>query len=83
MDHELKIWPEFFADLVSGVKTYEVRRDDRPFNVRDTIHWREWDPSRQEYTGQEAFGEIMHLTRTTPDGLAFPGICVMGVEVIG
>lgn len=31
--HELKIKPEYFRDVVRGIKTFEVRQNDRNFGV--------------------------------------------------
>lgn len=50
--HELKIWPEFFEGVVSGKKTFEIRRADRDFRVKDQLHLREWDPDKRDYTGR-------------------------------
>jgi hypothetical protein len=54
-EHELKCWPEFFAAILSGEKTFELRKDDRqpPFRVGDTLWLREWRRSTQTYTGRE------------------------------
>ena len=50
--HELKSWPDFFAPLLDGSKTFEVRKNDRHFNVGDVVHLREWDDRKGAYTGR-------------------------------
>tara|TARA_R110002074_G_scaffold86875_6_gene191822 strand:+ start:6661 stop:7248 length:588 start_codon:yes stop_codon:yes gene_type:complete len=37
MLHELKISPEYFKDILSGVKTFEVRLNDRNYLVGDIL----------------------------------------------
>jgi len=37
MIHELKILPEFFHDVFTGLKTFEVRKNDRNFKVGDIL----------------------------------------------
>jgi hypothetical protein len=46
-EHELRCWPEFFCSLLSGEKTFEVRKDDRGFRVGDTLWLREYRPERE------------------------------------
>lgn len=45
MIHELKVWPDYFARLADGSKTFEVRKDDRGFQAGDELLLREWDPA--------------------------------------
>ena len=42
--HELKTWPEPFASIRSGAKTHEIRRNDRDYQVGDTLLLGEWLP---------------------------------------
>ncbi len=53
--HELKVWPEPFAEIVAGRKRAEIRAvKDRMFAVGDTLHLRCWDPKTATYTGAGA-----------------------------
>ena len=84
--HDLKAWPEPFAAMLSGRKTYEIRRDDRSFMVGDELRLREWDPSpwsgtlssARGYTGRELRGLIVHKSHGGTWGLP-SDLCVLGV----
>lgn len=65
--HELKTWPEFFALLWDGTKTFELRKDDRGFSVGDQLNLREWDPTTKEYSGRQEARTISHILRHDPD----------------
>lgn len=51
MIHELKILPEYFKGVLSGEKTFEVRKNDRPFAKGDLLALNEYDPATKGYTG--------------------------------
>jgi len=74
--HNLKTWPEPFAAVVAGEKRHEVRKDDRGFEVGDTLILREWVPETQTYTKRTMTCTVTHITRGW--GLP-PGLCVMSI----
>ena len=76
--HELKTWPIYFRETTKGTKTFEVRRDDRPFAVGDTLLLREWDEGPKVYTGRRYLLRVTYILRESL-GLA-DGFCVLGVE---
>jgi hypothetical protein len=49
----LKCWPEYFDAIVLGEKRCEIRKDDRPFGVGDTLRLVEWRPQTAAYTGRQ------------------------------
>lgn len=62
MKHELKILPEYYRAVVERRKAFEVRKNDRPFAVGDSICLREFDPqSKYGYTGRIWYGHIKYI----------------------
>ncbi|WP_058829309.1 MULTISPECIES: DUF3850 domain-containing protein [Paenibacillus] len=62
MEHHLKINKEFFDSVIKEIKTFEIRYNDRNFNVGDLILLNEWDPLKEEYTGRKVKGQIKYIT---------------------
>ena len=52
--HELNIHPEPFSAVVSGVKTFEYRFNDRDYRVGDILRLNEYNPIQESYTNQKA-----------------------------
>lgn len=80
MIHELKCHPIPFRDVVKGLKSYEIRVNDRGFTVGDSMLLREWDPLEEKYTGSELAADVVHMIEGSY-GLP-PGLCVMGISVM-
>lgn len=60
--HDLKIWPRFFSDVLSGIKTWEVRKvTDRNYQAGDLLRLREWDPGTGAYTGRELTVRVTYV----------------------
>ena len=59
--HELKIWPEFFAHVLDGSKTFEYRLNDRNYQVGDTLFLQEYRPDTQSYTGRSIRKTITYI----------------------
>lgn len=76
--HELKTWPVFYNDVLAGRKTFELRRDDRGFEVGDILQLREYDPETNAYTGRFVFKRVTTIVSKFP-GLA-EGYVIMGLQ---
>lgn len=64
MQHALKTVPKYFEKIQSGEKTFEIRRNDRPFKVGDKIILQEYD--NDAYTGREVEKIITHCFSGEP-----------------
>lgn len=64
--HALKTWPRFFELVISGRKTFEVRRDDRDFKPGDTLLLQEWEDMQQSYTGREVRACVLDVFSLRP-----------------
>lgn len=64
MTHELKIRPQFFDKVISGEKTFEIRKNDRNFIVGDRIILKEYD-KETGFTGRNAVFEITYVMTDT------------------
>lgn len=79
--HELKCWPEPFNAILRGEKRYEVRKDDRGFEVGDRLRLRAWDPSTGAYLGSDLFARVTYLSRGPDWGLP-EGVVIMSIESV-
>jgi ASC-1-like (ASCH) protein len=60
--HRLKTWSEYFEAVLSGKKTFEIRKNDRGFQVNDLLLLQEYNPKTEEYTGRELLVEVTYIT---------------------
>ncbi len=62
-DYEVKSWPWFFEEMISGQKKHDMRdKRDRDYAVGDRMLLREFDPRYGEYTGRAAIATITYIT---------------------
>lgn len=62
MIHYLKILPRYYRAVLERRKTFEVRKNDRPFAVGDGVCLREYDPQYDNgYTGRVWRGYITYI----------------------
>lgn len=75
--HELKTWPQYFQAVWNGTKTFEVRLNDRNFEVGDMLVLLEWDPESNEWTGSGVCKRVTYVL----DAAEFvkEGFVVMGL----
>lgn len=80
--HELKTWPGYFDAVAREVKTFEIRPDDRYFQVGDLLALREWSPSAKDYTPAEpVFREITYVFPGGQFGVE-AGFVVLGIRPV-
>lgn len=88
--HEIKAYPAFFSEILSGKKTFEIRFDDRGYQVGHHLHIKEFDPveakqiragnfrDTQGYTGREVKAEITYVTSWAQK----EGYIVMAIQLL-
>lgn len=59
--HIVKSWTMFFADIVAGTRTSDIRLNDRRYAVGDNMLLNEWDPVKNVYTGHKALVRITYM----------------------
>lgn len=57
--HYIKNLPEYYNAIDQGKKSFEVRFNDRNYQVHDILHLQEW--TDVEYTGREMEVEVTYL----------------------
>lgn len=74
--HSLKIAPEWFAAVMDGRKPFEIRRNDRGFQVGDVLNLEEYDAREGHgYTGRELLRRVSFLSTYHQE----PGFVVLGL----
>ncbi len=70
--HQLKTWPKYFQAVKSGMKNFEIRKNDRDFKVGDFLELSEYDPETQLFTESEKITKVItYISDSTfmPDGI--------------
>lgn len=76
--HDLKIYPEFFSAVCTGVKRAELRKNDRDYRVGDTLHLMETPRGSCHRTGEFINVKITHIADV---GEWMPGYVLLSVEL--
>lgn len=58
--HELKILDVYFAEVINGNKTFEIRKNDRNFVEGDVVELKEIN-DKKVYTGRSCSAEIGYV----------------------
>ena len=76
MIHALKTHKKYFNEVISGKKMFEVRKNDRDFQVGDFIALNELGSSNFNYSGRSCIVRIIYIFRNTE-------YCKEGYVIIG
>lgn len=72
--HHVRILPQYFEDILSGIKAFEIRYNDRGYKVGDRLCLKE--SINGNYTGRETVREICYM-------IDDPMFCKEGYVVLG
>ena len=77
MLHELKILPKYFEAVKDGRKTFEIRYNDRSFQVGDILILKEWHEGK--YTGRK-IQKIVTYILDDSSGYVLDNYVIMGIK---
>ncbi len=82
-EHVLKCWPQFMPRIASGQKTFEIRKNDRDYQVGDRLRLCEYDPKTSvqwAYEGRhpQLLAEITYMSSAFQQ----EGYVVLGIRLI-
>lgn len=75
--HDLKIYPELFSAVCTGVKRAELRKNDRDYRVGDTLHLMETPRGSCHQTGEFINVKITDITDVDE---WMPGYVLLSIE---
>lgn len=78
--HNLKILPEYFEAVARNEKTFEIRNNDRDYEVGDLVYLHEWNGT--QYTGRYFVTTITYILEGGHFGLD-ENYCVFSIKLIG
>lgn len=74
--HNVKIQPEYYKAVIAGMKTFELRKNDRNYEVGDTVCLEEHDGD--EFTGRYVTVTITYVLKNVPEYGLQDGYCIFG-----
>lgn len=75
-NHIIKTLPEYFEAVIDGRKCFEIRKDDRDYQVADTVQLAEFDGAA--FTGNFVEVKITYVLRDCPQYGLMSGYCIFG-----
>lgn len=80
-EHKLKIYPEYFEAVRSKQKTFEIRKNDRDYQVGDSLILQEFDPNIEAYTDESVSASVTYIFYGGSFGVD-KGYVVMAIQVL-
>lgn len=86
--HELKIKHAYLVDVALGIKTFELRKNDRDYQVGDLIHFIDIREDGNEFKGVEpcidknALYVITYMLKNVEKYGLHKDYCILGIRKI-
>ena len=90
--HELKIKHEYLVEIVLGNKTFELRKNDRDYQVGDLIHFIDIPSPKRDltlseisrvgsaYIDENTFYRIIYVLKDVPEYGLDKDYCILGIK---
>lgn len=78
--HTIKTHCTYFQANRDGIKPFELRKNDRDYQVGDYLYSREYDPEMRDFTGRWQFWKITYTL--TGETWLQPGYIAMTIQPV-
>lgn len=76
--HRVKLLTEYYPAAESNLKMFEIRKNDRDYQVGDRLTMERWCPSLDKSLGEYLERQIIYIT----DFMQKPGYVVLGLKEV-
>ena len=87
MIHAIKIQPQYFDDVISGKKQFEIRLNDREYQEGDYLALNEWEQTSSvggHYTGRSCLVLVDYILYGAGLGIGLDeDCCIMSIKPCG
>lgn len=80
--HYIKCWPEYYTAIATTAKKFDLRKDDRNYQVNDTVVLQEYDPNTERYTANELKMRITYILRGAKQFGLMDGYCILSLKFL-
>jgi len=77
--HKLKTHSEYWHEVARGNKSFEIRKDDRGFEVGDTLKLYEVNSETLNHVGGIITTKVIYILRNESQFGLQPGYCILGL----
>lgn len=81
--HELKIKEDYFNAILKGDKTFELRKNDKNYQVSDLIHFIKTDGLEYSSGYSKYVYKITYILKDVPEYGLDKDYCILGIKKIG
>ncbi len=81
MQHKLKIKAKYLLPIILGNKTFELRKDDRNYQVGDYITFEVIDSNNPIYLKNNYY-QITYILRNTPEYGLVKDYCILAISKV-
>ena len=74
------ISPRYFRDVIMGIKTFEICKDEDDIHSGDVVEFLE--QTDEDYTGRKTQCVVSYVQRNCPECGLMDGYCIMGLQLI-